>query len=72
MTKDKTDASSYRSEIHATNNFYSNSTYSETYNDHRRDHKSVVLIHKWSLYAGCTSIHVYTVKCGLYTQVVFI
>ncbi len=40
-----------------------------------RDQQNVVLIHRWSLYAGSIAWKIYTwgpVKCGLYKQVVFI
>ena len=45
------------------------------YKDHPRDQQNVLLIHRWSLYAGLIAWRVYTmgpVKCGLYKQVVFI
>ena len=45
------------------------------YKDHPRDQQSVILIHRWSLYAGYITWKVYPwglVKCGLYKQVVFI
>ncbi len=44
------------------------------YKDHPRDQQNVVLIHRWSLYAGSITWEVYPwgpVKCGLYKQVVF-
>ncbi len=43
--------------------------------DHHRDQQNVVLIHRWSLYAGSITWKEYTwgpVICGLYKQVVFI
>ncbi len=43
------------------------------YKDHPWDQQDVVLIHRWSLYAGSTTWIVYhwrPVKCGLYKQVV--
>ena len=45
------------------------------YKDHPRDQQTVVLIHRWSLYAGSITWKVYPwglVKCSLYKQVVFI
>ncbi len=45
------------------------------YKDHPRDQQNVVLIHRWSLYAGSITWKGYTwgpVNCGLYKQVVFI
>ncbi len=45
------------------------------YKDHHRDQQNVVLIHRWSLYAGPITQKVYQwrpVKCGLYKQVVLI
>ncbi len=49
--------------------------YSETlYKDHLREEQNVVLIHRWSLYAGSIIWKVYLwgpVKCGLYIQVAF-
>ena len=43
--------------------------------DHPRDQQNVVLIHRWSFYAGLITWKVYQqglVKCGLYKQVAFI
>ena len=45
------------------------------YKDHPRDQQNMVLIHRWSLYAGSITLQVYAwgpAKCGLYKQVVFI
>ncbi len=45
------------------------------YKDHPRDQLNVVLIHRWSLYAGSMTWEVYPwgpVKCDLHKQVVFI
>ncbi len=42
--------------------------------DHTREQANVVLIHRWSLYAGSIAWKVYswgTVKCGLCKHVVF-
>ncbi len=50
-------------------------TWWSLYKDHPRDQQSMVLIHRWSLYAGLITWKVYLwglVKCGLYKQVVFI
>ncbi len=43
--------------------------------DHPRDQQNVVLIHRWSIYAGSVTFKLYPwgpVKCGLYKQVIFI
>ncbi len=46
------------------------------YKDHHRDPQNMVVIHRWSLYAGTVTWEVYppglAVKCGLYKQVVVI
>ncbi len=45
------------------------------YKDHPRDQQNVVLIRRWSLYAGSIPWKVYPwgpVICGLYKQVVLI
>ena len=45
------------------------------YKDQPGDQQNVVLIHRWSLYAGSITRKVYPwgpVKCGLYKQVVLI
>ncbi len=45
------------------------------YKDHPKDQQNVVLIYRWSLYAGSIAWKLYTwgtVKGGLYKQVVFL
>ncbi len=51
------------------------STAKLVYKDHPGAQHSVVLIHRWSLYAGSVTWKIYPwepLKCGLYKQVVFV
>ena len=61
-----------RSEARALH-YYSAAGYTvkPAYKDHTKDQETVVLIHRWSLYAGSITGEVYhwePVKCGLYKQ----
>ena len=53
----------------------SHCTVNLVHEDHSREPKNMVLIHRWSLYAGSIAWKVYPwgpVKFGLYKQVVFL
>ncbi len=53
-------------------NYLGSFTVKIVYKDHPRDQQNVVLIHRWSLYAGSIAWKVYTlisVECDLYKQV---
>ena len=55
--------------------FIETNTVKLVYKDHPMHQQDMVLIQRWSLYAGSITLTVYLwgpVKCGLYKQVVFI